>query len=140
LSSNEDNTAGEKPEEGEAVGFCRPPLATRFRPGRCGNPHGRPRRPRNLAAMVAEALNERVEVQIGERTRRMSRLEATARHLVENAAKGEGRAIHALVSLLKANERGAAPPPNAKRNEAADAIVMAELKRRFGALKSPEAP
>ena len=68
MSSNEDNTAGEKPGEGEAVGFCRPPLATRFRPGRCGNPHGRPRRPRNLAAMVAEALSERVEVQIGERT------------------------------------------------------------------------
>jgi hypothetical protein len=138
LSRSEDNSAGQSPAEGERVGHCRPPLATRFRPGQSGNPHGRPKRPRDLAEMVAEALSEWVVVKKGKRTRRMSKFEATVRHLVDKAAGGEGRAIHVLVSLIQATERGAAAEPVAKRNEEADAIIMAELKRRFGPPKSAE--
>jgi hypothetical protein len=37
------------------VGYCRPPVATRFRPVRSGNPRGRPEGSRNLASIVAAA-------------------------------------------------------------------------------------
>jgi hypothetical protein len=140
LSRSEENSAGQSPAEGERVGHCRPPLATRFRPGQSGNPHGRPKRPRKLAEMVEEALSEWVEVKKGKRTRRMSKLEATVRHLANKAAGGEGRAIYVLVSLLQATERGAAAEPNAERNAEADAIIVAELQRRFGTPKSAETP
>ena len=46
----------------ERVGYRRPPVGTRFRPGQSGNPRGRPRGARNLSTIVATALNERVAV------------------------------------------------------------------------------
>jgi uncharacterized protein DUF5681 len=44
------------------VGYGRPPLMTRFRPGQSGNPRGRPKGARNLSTVVAAALSERVAV------------------------------------------------------------------------------
>ncbi len=44
------------------VGYCRPPLANRFRPGQSGNPRGRPKGARNLRTVMAAALAEMVEI------------------------------------------------------------------------------
>ncbi len=44
------------------VGYCRPPLATRFRPGQSGNPRGRPKGSRNLRAVVKAVAGELVEI------------------------------------------------------------------------------
>ena len=44
----------------ERIGYRRPPVATRFRPGQSGNPRGRPRGARNLSTVIAAALGERV--------------------------------------------------------------------------------
>lgn len=41
-----------------AVGYGRPPAATRFQKGRSGNPGGRPRGKKTLSALLAEALSE----------------------------------------------------------------------------------
>jgi len=49
------------PAAAEGVGHCRPPVATRFRLGRRGNPRDRPRQKRRLGTVVAAALSERVD-------------------------------------------------------------------------------
>ena len=70
-------------EEGEErVGACRPPRATRFRPGQSGNPRGRPKRPRGIPGLVARALGERVEAKENGRPLRITKLEAVVKQLV----------------------------------------------------------
>jgi Family of unknown function (DUF5681) len=124
------------PAEAERVGHCRPPLATRFRPGESGNPRGRPRRKRHLGAVVARALRERITVEETDgRVRRLSKLEATVKQIVDGATKGDARATRLLFALIKADER-ALTEPERERSGAlaseADALVIAELRRRLG--------
>ena len=137
VGAEEPRTAGAPPADGaERVGRCRPPVATRFRPGQSGNPRGRPRRKRHLGAVVAAALRERVTVEETDgRVRRLSKLEATVKQIVDGATKGDPRATRLLFALIKADERALSEPERARGTLAseADAIVIAELRRRFAA-------
>jgi hypothetical protein len=116
---------------GERVGYRRPPVGTRFRPGQSGNPRGRPKGARNLSTVVAAALSERVAVNENGRRRRITKLEAAVKQLVNRAASGEARATQLLLALVQANETRPAQQ-DANRLGEADAIVMAELTRRLG--------
>jgi Family of unknown function (DUF5681) len=115
----------------ERVGYGRPPLVTRFRPGQSGNPRGRPKGARNLSTVIASALSERVAITENGDRRRITKLEAAIKQLVNRAAGGETRATQLLIQLVQAEE-AQMPQSNAKRVDDADAIVMAELKRRLG--------
>jgi hypothetical protein len=70
----------------ERLGYGRPPMTTRFRPGQSGNPRGRPKGARNLGTVVAAALSERVAINENGRRRRITKLEAAVKQLVNRAA------------------------------------------------------
>ena len=83
---------------GDGVGYKSPPAHTRFRPGRSGNPNGRPkRRPSFRAALLAE-LAETVPSQ--DRHRAESKLRALVKTLVDSAIAGDARAQSLLVGAL----------------------------------------
>ena len=115
----------------ERIGYGRPPMMTRFRPGQSGNPRGRPKGARNLSTIVAAALSERVAINENGRRRRITKFEATVKQLVNRAASGEARATQLLLALVQANEARPAQQ-DASRLSDADSIVMAELTRRLG--------
>ena len=132
MSGREDRQQDLEPDAAnERVGYGRPPVGARFRPGQSGNPHGRPRGARNLSTVVAAALSERVAVNENGRRRRITKLEAAVKQLVNRAASGEARATQLLLALVQANEARPAQQ-DANRVGEADAIVMAELTRRLG--------
>ena len=130
-AKEEDHPESESPAVDERVGYGRPPLATRFRPGQSGNPRGRPKGARNFSTVIASALSERVAVTENRRRRRITKLEAAIKQLVNRAAAGDPRAISLLIQLAQANE-AKANQPDTERVAEADTIVMAELKRRLG--------
>ena len=66
-------------EEMYQVGYCRPPLHSRFKPGQSGNPKGRPKQSRNLRTIVKQVLSEDMQIREGGRLRRMSAMEAVVR-------------------------------------------------------------
>lgn len=104
--------SSEQPEAAEAyaVGYGRPPLATRFRPGRSGNPRGRPRARQSIEATTAEVLDEKMPVVLGGRRRRVTAQQAILLLLREQALKGNLAAVRLLFDIRRgsAGEAGVA--------------------------------
>src|SRR5262249_18559387 len=94
LTDQRSSTTG---SAGGPVGYARPPLASRFKPGKSGNPHGRPRNSRNLKTIIQSALTAPVVVREGARKRSISKLEGIVLKQVESALKGNEKA--ALTTL-----------------------------------------
>jgi hypothetical protein len=114
--------------EQELAGDRGGPRSTRFRPGQSGNPRGRPKGAQSLRGLVASALGERVEAKENGRRRRITKLEATVKQLVNRAASGDQRATQFVFALLGEDRRD--EPPVVVDREA-DALVISELKRRL---------
>ncbi|MGG5823856.1 DUF5681 domain-containing protein [Falsiroseomonas sp. HW251] len=80
-----------------AVGYCRPPVHTRFKPGQSGNPVGRPKGATDLRAALVKALNEKVVVTEGGRRHKITKVEAAAKQFANKAASGDPRVLRLLL-------------------------------------------
>lgn len=112
------------------VGYGRPPVSTRFQKGVSGNPRGRPKGVRNVASALTAALSERVTVNENGRRKRITKLEAALKQLVNRAAGGDLRSTQLLITLAQATE---AKAPKQEHDEPMkpDLQVMRELQRRL---------
>jgi hypothetical protein len=122
------------PRDGEGeyrVGYGKPPLETRFKRGQCGNPKGRPRGAKNLASLLNEALNELVLVAEDGGRKRISKRKAAFKQLVNEAAKGNWRALKLLVNILQDLERRTEPQTEESSFSLADEKVIAQWKARL---------
>jgi hypothetical protein len=79
----------------------KPPKATRFKPGRSGNPRGRTKRSKNGRTLLEETLNEIVVVSEAGVPQRMTKREAFFKSLVARALKDNRFAM----LLIKTMER-----------------------------------
>jgi len=129
-AKNDKFAAAEASTADERVGYRRPPIATRFRPGQSGNPRGRPKGARSVSGVIAAALSERVAVTENGQRRHISKLEAAVKQLVNRAASGEFRATQLLLALAQANESRPASQDEQRFSED-DVVVMKELARRL---------
>lgn len=86
------------------VGYGKPPTAARFKPGRSGNPRGRPKGARGVARLLSDTLAQKITVTEGGQSRRISKLEALILSLVTKAIKGDVRAMAPLLKLIQAYE------------------------------------
>lgn len=82
------------------VGYGRPPKKNQFRPGHSGNPRGRPRGSKNAATVLNQVLAEKVTVNENGRRRRVTKLEAAFKQVVNRAAAGEVTASRLLIQIL----------------------------------------
>jgi hypothetical protein len=91
------------------VGYGRPPVHTRVKPGEVLNRGGRPKGQRNVCTVIQEALNERVKMRKGSRTRSVTKLDAFILNVVNGAASGDDKKQARLTSLLERTGKLAAP-------------------------------
>ena len=121
---------GEAGGHGE-VGYKQPPRHTRFRPGRSGNPAGRPKRQLSFSDALLTELATSLPGKDPEQAR--SKLKALVKTLVDAAIGSNARAqslvVGALVRLGDA-ENSEATPLTADDKEILEAYVGGELKRR----------
>lgn len=125
-----------KPQGDHEVGYARPPVGSRFKPGRSGNPKGRPKGSKNLSSILEATLFGPVQVTVGGRTMKVPAFEAAMMRLVRKALEGDLRATEKVVKLLPlaqalidARAEGEAPADviDLKR----DAALLAEFQRMF---------
>ena len=96
------------------VGYGRPPKATRFAPGKSGNPRGRPKGSRSVGAVLKGIMSQKVTVSEGGRMRRVSRVELMLLRLVNDAARGDPRATKLA---LEFNDRYSQPTEGGGQSE-----------------------
>jgi hypothetical protein len=98
------------------VGYGKPPVHSRFRPGQSGNPKGRPRGSRNrpappalheerLKTLVLEEAYRTISVNDASGVTTIPMAQAIIRSLAVNAAKGHQRAQRLFTELLATTER-----------------------------------
>lgn len=82
-------------------GYGKPPKHSQFKPGQSGNPKGRPAGSRNRITMLQEELAQIIEIKEGDKTRRITKLEAAVKAATIKAMKGDPRPLIHLIELLE---------------------------------------
>jgi hypothetical protein len=114
-----------------AVGNCRPPIATRFQPGRSGNPKGRPKGSKNFSILLDEELAEMVVVNENGRRKRMPKRQAFAKKLVNGALGNNSRASGLVLEEIRRNEGVGEAAVVIAFDGREDKIVMGNIVRRI---------
>jgi Family of unknown function (DUF5681) len=85
---------------GYKVGYGRPPLENRFKPGTSGNKNGRPKGSRNAKSVVEKVIHSPITILENGKPRKTTQLEAMIQANTHKAMKGDVRALNAIVALL----------------------------------------
>jgi Family of unknown function (DUF5681) len=123
------------------AGYKRPPAYTRFRPGRSGNPSGRPRRKPTFRMALQEELAATMPGKDPQRAG--SKLQALVKTLVDTAIAGDARAQSLLVGALARMgdaEENEAASLTADDQEILDAYVGSEIKDGASNTDAPSSP
>ncbi len=99
------------PETDYEIGYCKPPAASRFKPGQSGNPKGRPKKQSSSSNVLENALRRKVRIIENGLEQRCENIEVLFRSLVSRAIKGDNRATQLLVQLI---EKWQIAPPKPK--------------------------
>jgi hypothetical protein len=96
------------------VGYRKPPIASQFKPGRSGDPKGRPKDAPNkrpalneerLKGIILDEAYRAIKVTEGKRQVTIPMAQAVIRALAVNAARGQHRAQQLFAELLHETER-----------------------------------
>lgn len=114
------------PEAAYDVGYKKPPIHGRFKPGQSGNPKGRPKGAKGLNTIVREYLGAKVPVRTPNGVKKISKIEAVFQKTIEKAFSGDQRAQRELMKLWNHAVPEAQPEENASKGEA-ESLTASDL-------------
>ncbi|SRR6266446_1653505 len=123
------------------VGYCRPPVHTRFKKGR-PKLGGRRKGQRNVRTVVREILNEKVTLREGNRTRSLSKRDAIYLRITNDAVSGNEKAQSKVIALMQSLGLHNDPQDETNRQPvtANDDALIADFLRRNGIEVKPTPP
>ena len=114
------------------VGHGRPPKAHQFKPGRSGNPKGRPKGSRNMKTDLDIALKARMSVTKNGRAVTMSTQQVLIAKLIEKSLKGDIRSLSKLFDLIGTHLTDEEASAKAKPVSQSDAQILEAYKSSLG--------
>lgn len=136
--SNRDDDDPEGP--GYEVGYGRPPKATRFKPGKSGNPRGRPKGAKSIPALLEGELNRKIRVREGNRERMLTKRELLVRRLVANGVQKGGRDGELLLKLLASHAADADPASLPQPLDAQDEAILKRFMETLSVVNRSAGP
>lgn len=94
-------TTRKKPSSDYEVGFGKPPLHTRFKPGQSGNPKGRKKKSETMNDVVRRVFEEKVKIRDANGSRSVPALEVLVRCLKREAINGKVASAKTLMPLVR---------------------------------------
>ncbi|WP_158788062.1 DUF5681 domain-containing protein [Granulicella sp. L46] len=82
------------------VGYGKPPTASQFQKGVSGNPKGRPKNQSTFDSILKKEVNSQILVTENGKRKRISKMQAVAKVLVNNAVKGGRSDLKMLIARL----------------------------------------
>jgi hypothetical protein len=119
-------------EGDQKVGYGRPPVATRFKPGTSGNPSGKRKARATLSQRLDRILAEGVSVTEGGKSKRMTKEEVFLRQMITRAIGGDRQFGRLLLDYLERRQENAP----AEAASATDEFLMTELISLLGGEKT----
>lgn len=86
-------------EDDDRVGYKRPPRHSQFKPGKSGNPKGRPKRSTDTAEILRRVLTEKIAVTVGGKRISMTKLDAMVFANANRANRGDSSALLHILNL-----------------------------------------
>jgi len=121
---------------GDEVGYGKPPRAHQFKPGKSGNPKGRPKGAKSEETLLRELLQQKISLNERGKTRRITVLEGILRRIAEDCLKGNTKSAAFLLNRLNAITSG--EPVESALSEDDDAVLQAYIQKCQPKLNSEE--
>jgi hypothetical protein len=137
VAAGQDDVRHHKPKDYE-VGYGRPPIEHRFKPGNNANPKGRGKKTRNRKVVMRELFFEPVTVNEAGEVKQLPALEVVLKRVLTQALKGDFRA--ALTVIGMAQREGFLTPEQEEAVEAlsdTDAAILQDLMNRMRQTPTP---
>ena len=122
--------AADHSDHNDKVGKCKPPVHSRWKPGQCGNPRGRPKGALNFRTEVKSMLEAPVTVNDGGKPKTMTTLRASLWRVRERALKGNDKALTKLLDLA-VRVLGDPVQPTSDISQDDHAMLEAAFQRRI---------
>jgi Family of unknown function (DUF5681) len=117
------------------VGYGRPPKRTRFKPGRSGNPRGRPKVERHFGMALRDALKREFEIADEHGVKRkMPAYDVIARGLVASAARRDRFATKQLLDQVNFYILGGVRPEDPKELKSKGLDARTEIRQMMDQL------
>src|SRR6266480_3667059 len=117
-----------KPARGDedVVGYGKPPRAHQFKPGKSGNPKGRPKGAKSEETILRELLQHKISLNERGKARRITIHEGIFRRIIEDCLKGNTKSAAFLLNRHHAMTSG--EPMESGLSEDDDAVLEAYLQ------------
>jgi Family of unknown function (DUF5681) len=128
----------QKPKGDYQVGYGRPPVEHRFKPGNNANPKGRKKKTQNRKVVISEILLEPITVKEGGEVKQMSALKAVLKKTMSQALAGDNKATQIIIGI--AQREGLLTPDleeTVDNLSAADMAIMEDAVKRFAPTPAP---
>ena len=86
--------------ENYTIGYKKPPEESQFRPGKSGNPRGRPKASKNTYSILDGELSKIILLKENGKEIKLTKKQAMLRHLINKAVQGDSKAMFFVFNQL----------------------------------------
>ena len=113
------------------VGYRKPPMATRFQPGRSGNPRGRTKGRKNLSTLFSEELAKHIVLTENGERKKISKQQALIKQVINKALSNDSKALALVLDQIRRDEASISAPAADATDRVEDALVIKNITERI---------